>query len=295
METPPAQPSRACANCEAPLVGPFCARCGQEARRTARSMRTLLHDAFENLTNLDGRLWVTVRGLLLRPGLLSVEYLADHRARYLSPFRLYLVVSVLFFAVGLSIDAQPEPLREDPAAVASPAEAEKQARSREEIRQFCELIPAEVAPQLNARLKAACRRTLADRGMALRQRLVDNLPPTMFVFLPVMALALHALFGRSRRFYVEHVVFTLHLQSAMFVALTAGLFLENWTLLDPVDDALMMAVATYMLWYVYRALRVVYRESRPRTLVKLMACSFIYGVLLAISALSAAIYSALYV
>lgn len=295
MESPQAQRPGACANCQSPLTGPFCARCGQEARRTARSMRTLLHDALENLTNLDGRLWGTIRGLLLRPGWLSVEYLADRRARFLSPFRLYLVVSVLFFAVGLSMDAPPEPPRDDLAAVASPAELERQARSREKIRQVCDLLPADFLPQLHQRLKAACRRHLADEGLALRQRLVDNLPPTMFVFLPVMALALLVLFGRSRRFYVEHVVFTLHLQSAMFVALTLGLFVGGWKLLNAVEDQLLLAVAAYMLWYVYRALRVVYGESRPRTIVKLMACSFIYGVLLGISALSAAIYSALYV
>jgi len=257
-------------------------------------MRTLLHDAFENLTNLDGRLWATVRGLLLRPGWLTVEYLADHRTRYLSPVRLYLVISVLFFAVGLSMDAQPAPLPEDPAAV-TPTEAEKQARSRDEIRKACDLIPSDFAPSWNARLKTTCRRILADRGMALRQRLVDNLPPTMFVFLPVMALGLFVLFGRSRRFYVEHVVFTLHLQSAMFVALTAGVFVANWNPLNPIDDQLLLAVAAYMLWYVFRALRTVYRESRPRTAVKLVACSFLYGVLLGISALCAAIYSALHV
>jgi len=52
------------------------------------------------LTHADSRLWRTVWPLLARPGFLTREYFAGHRARYLQPFRLYLIMSVLFFVLS---------------------------------------------------------------------------------------------------------------------------------------------------------------------------------------------------
>ena len=34
----------ACENCLTPLVGPYCAQCGQHAHASARTLRALLHD-----------------------------------------------------------------------------------------------------------------------------------------------------------------------------------------------------------------------------------------------------------
>ena len=284
-----------CANCASPLGGPFCSACGQEARHSARSLRTLLYEVFESLTELDGRLWRTIRGLLIRPGLLTVEYLADRRVRYLPPFRLYLVISVLFFAVALSMDAKPTPVV-GPAPSRSPADIERQARNQDEARRLCRLLRGgQLEKRLQLGLPGICERIVSDRGKALAEAFVQNMPRTMFVFLPVMALALQVLFGRSRRFYVEHVVFTLHLQTAMFVAFGVGVFVESWRRLDPVEELLLMGVVVYMAWYIYRALRVVYGQSRRRTAAKLVVCGCIYGVLLGVSALGTVIFSALQV
>lgn len=52
------------------------------------------------MTNLDGKVALTVRDLLLHPGRLTREYLAGRRARYLPPVRLYLLASVAFFLVS---------------------------------------------------------------------------------------------------------------------------------------------------------------------------------------------------
>src|SRR5262245_51891783 len=61
------------------------------------SLREFLAEATEVFTHADSRLWRTIRPLLLRPGFLTREFLRGRRARYLPPFRLYIVASVLFF------------------------------------------------------------------------------------------------------------------------------------------------------------------------------------------------------
>jgi hypothetical protein len=84
--------------CGTTLMGPYCHACGQHGHESARSVSALLHDAWHIATHVDDRFWQTPYTLLLRPGVLTKEYCAERRARYLPPVRLYLVLSVLFFA-----------------------------------------------------------------------------------------------------------------------------------------------------------------------------------------------------
>jgi len=89
-----------CRNCGAVLTGQYCGQCGQRARSRLISLWELLRDSFGDLLDLDSRLWCTLRDLAFHPGRLTSEYLRGRRARYLPPFRTYLVMSVVFFLVA---------------------------------------------------------------------------------------------------------------------------------------------------------------------------------------------------
>src|SRR5210317_109084 len=89
-----------CLNCGTELLGQYCGRCGQRARSRLISLWELLSDAFGDLLELDSRLWRTLIPLLVRPGQLTRDYLEGRRARYMPPFRMYLVLSVVFFVVA---------------------------------------------------------------------------------------------------------------------------------------------------------------------------------------------------
>lgn len=89
-----------CLNCGTELQGQYCAVCGQRASNRLISLWELLREAFGDLFELDSRLWRTVVPLLARPGLLTYDYLQGRRARYMPPFRMYLVLSLLFFLVA---------------------------------------------------------------------------------------------------------------------------------------------------------------------------------------------------
>ena len=92
--------SHSCLNCGAPLAGQYCGQCGQRATSRFISLWGLISDAFGDLFEMDSRLWRTVVPLLIRPGLLTKEYLQGRRARYMPPFRMYLVLSLVFFVVA---------------------------------------------------------------------------------------------------------------------------------------------------------------------------------------------------
>jgi hypothetical protein len=88
-----------CANCDTPLSGHFCSNCGQEAVLHAASTREFLHEFIGHYVALEGKLWSSLRLLILKPGELTNEYIRGRRVRYVQPLRMYLTFSVLFFAL----------------------------------------------------------------------------------------------------------------------------------------------------------------------------------------------------
>ena len=89
-----------CLNCGAHLRGQYCGNCGQRGSSRLISLWELIRDAFGDLFELDSRLWKTLVPLIIRPGMLTYDYLQGRRARYMPPFRMYLVLSLLFFLVA---------------------------------------------------------------------------------------------------------------------------------------------------------------------------------------------------
>ncbi|SEL54541.1 Protein of unknown function [Pseudoxanthomonas sp. GM95] len=89
----------ACDNCATPLSGEFCPHCGQHAHNPLRSFSHAVEDVFESFWHLDGRIVRTLRDLLF-PGLLAARFLKGHRAPYVPPLRLFVVLSVLTFFVA---------------------------------------------------------------------------------------------------------------------------------------------------------------------------------------------------
>jgi hypothetical protein len=96
----PVAAGRACANCGTVTAGNFCSHCGQRLDTQLHSVGHFLREATEVMTHADARVWSTLLPLLTRPGFLTREYFAGHRARYLQPFRLYLILSVVFFLMA---------------------------------------------------------------------------------------------------------------------------------------------------------------------------------------------------
>ena len=94
-----------CDNCGAEKLGHYCAVCGQSDRDYRRNVFPVVGAVLSETFEIDSRLLKTVPKLLTRPGFLSLEFSRNRRAGYLSPFRLYLFTSIVFFFVlSLSVD-----------------------------------------------------------------------------------------------------------------------------------------------------------------------------------------------
>ena len=94
-----------CPNCGADKQGRFCVVCGQNDRDYLRSLFPVLYQVLAETFEADSRVWRTLGALFVRPGFLSLEFSRNRRAHYLSPFRLYLFTSLLFFLLlSLTVD-----------------------------------------------------------------------------------------------------------------------------------------------------------------------------------------------
>jgi hypothetical protein len=89
-----------CMNCESPLGGYFCAHCGQEAMIETPTVDEFVREFLQDQMALEGKLLRTLRVLVGKPGQLTLDYIDGRRQRYIRPLRLYLTLSVVYFAVS---------------------------------------------------------------------------------------------------------------------------------------------------------------------------------------------------
>jgi hypothetical protein len=236
-----------CPNCGTALAGPFCAVCGQNRKSYVRGAWQIAWDIVKEVLEFDSRLARTLVALFFKPGYLSQEFSRNRRASYVPPARLYLILSVIFFAVlaltsrfgilGLEQQGGGGEARIDISSDPGAAElfADLTEAQRERLRAALAHSPnagGELPAQLHApesmtgdAPEAATvptwRRALQDWVIGLIEdpgraysEFIANLPIAMFCVLPLYALWLKLLYWR--RFYAEHLVFALHLHAYLF-------------------------------------------------------------------------------
>ena len=318
MPQPPTTPG-SCGNCAAPLSGPYCTQCGQHAHESARSLRVLLHDGWDLVTHMDARFWSTIRTLLAQPGQLTVDYFAERRARYVSPVRLYFVLSIVFFALAAANSNLASKAAASGQLQLSAGDAADLRELQNQLHQAAPAIADNIKttdtgvdvkldaddggkidlrwPWLRDRLRGACRRQIADNGKSAAHAFGSYLPKMMFVFLPLVALIMVPLYRHPRHFYVEHLVFFLHTHAALFLVMIGDQLLSmaaQWLPhLGALETAGNLAATCYALWFVYRAMRRYYGDRRALTLAKLAVVGIAYQVFLAIMIMATLLLSAL--
>jgi hypothetical protein len=293
-----------CLNCGAATPGAYCSACGQEAVGGAVTFRDHVAHFFEEVFTVESRLPQTLRLLLTRPGELTRAYNAGARVRYVTPLKLYLFASVAFFLV-LSFAApkaasprfervhnpKPEGMHvvlggapwpssapssssssssaPSPGSGASPP-AQTAPNSWTDAETFDEWLkkpenagamPAFIQPHVRALLKSP---------EGFMGGLVDLLSKASMVLVPIHALLLKLAYLRSRRFYGEHIVFSLHLHAFAYLAFAiamGGLVRAPDSVASGAESVVMIAGAVYASLAARRA----YGEGLARSAIKMSA------------------------
>lgn len=291
---PPAEPApeHRCPNCDAPAADAYCSRCGQgQHDRLRTSLPALVREAFAELLDLDAKVAVTLRTLVRRPGLLTTEYLAGRRARYVRPLRLYLTLSVLYFVVvsltgGGSFLRQETRVTDDDASADATASAAAMRRSTRDSAAADSAAAAARRATARADTGSFLQRRSArlgalapeERDRLMRDTVVRHLPKAFFALVPALALILRVLYRHSGFHYAEHLIFSLHYQALAFVAFTVSELAELARPPAALESVVEGAIFLLLLCYLFVALRRVYRQSRVRTAVKLALLLPAYAV-----------------
>lgn len=274
-----------CPNCNTALAGPWCYACGQRGEEYHRSIWRLTWEAFEGLTDLDGRLWQTLPRLLLRPGKLTRDYLDGHRAVQVPPFRLFLIVLVLvFFVGGLEIKSHAVNLRF--ATLDSPeVQKELAPKDRADLNQAIKTFRDKLA-QGRSKADSATTAWLRERVVhamdnqdSVKASLLEWAQRFAVLMLPIAALMLSVLFVFKKGVYVfDHLIFAMHSLSFMGLVLTAIFLLSLW-----------IGWGSALLWiapvHLFVHMRVTYRISIVGTLIRMfllfLGSSVAFGILVA--------------
>jgi len=132
IEENASQDAARCHNCKAPLTGPFCHICGQRDDDLRRPIWTFFRELMDAIFDTDSKIIKTILLLVLVPGGLSRAFMEGRRARFLPPFRLYVVLLFVFFSTlsladVLILDVHVQPKAERIAAREA-AQAEREAK-----------------------------------------------------------------------------------------------------------------------------------------------------------------------
>ena len=139
-----------------------------------------MHEATHELLHLDGKIVKTVKLLVTRPGQLTREFIDGRRARYISPIRVYLTFSVLFFFLAAVTPVGDSFVR------IKPGDSLEHARKAEDA----------------------------------RKALMHNLPRAAFLLMPGFALLTWLFYRREQPYYIPHLYYSIHFHAFAFLILT---------------------------------------------------------------------------
>ena len=298
-----------CRNCgrELPEACNFCPGCGQDNHSHKQPVFHFLLESLENIFHFDTKLFTTLRDLFKRPGLATLNYNNDKRARYVPPVRLYVFTSFLFFLLlsftkpdNISI---PEPDIKfnnsdsvesmKPEEFLTPEAIELLSNTNELKDNVVDSLLRENKMEQNAFNRSLIHYIHSDMSglkekEAYRGKLFKNISLSMFFLMPVFALLLTILFRKSKLFYTEHLVFSLHFHTVIFILLMI------WIGISFITDAdLAWVMLSAIALYLVLALHQVHRQTWTRTIIKSLFIIFIYSICITASLVISAVLSAI--
>src|SRR3954470_1958069 len=299
-----------CENCGTLLTGHFCAQCGQPAVDYRRSFRHVIVDVLDSFLNWDSKFLATIGYLLTRPWRLTNEFLAGHRVRYLNPLRLYLLVSVLFFFVvnygeRRAESASRDPIQFDSAEETPPGEAREprpgatppidipgQGDIGEDEHDNPPLVfgvnknrtPTVFEAWLQQRIEEKIGKH-GSKGKFFVRALMQNLPYMMLACVPLFAFILKILYLFRRTFYIDHLIYALHIHSFAYLSslVITGVALGLKRILPPLEPFVLAAMITTAVVQIFLSIRRVYGQGWFMSLFKFFVGGVVYFVVICLS------------
>lgn len=241
-----------CPNCGTELQGEYCWSCGQSAKDMKRPFWSLFMDILNAIFAFDGRLALTMPALMFRPGKMTRNYIDGQRVRYVPPFRLFLIASVLFFLTLFSIGERQSWMKGDDVTLNSTQSAISEmivdGRPLREFEGYESVFDADgkldrAAAEAFLNKLQADGTIEPDQDVSALMGVLDGVntltlsrreifatvqkwaPRLSLLLLPFTILSLTILHIWIRRIYIyDHVIVALHLQTFIYLAATLAIW-----------------------------------------------------------------------
>lgn len=257
-----------CPNCEHQLKDTmnYCFNCGQENHIKRVSVNMLLSDFSTTYFSFDSKLLASLKYLLIKPSFLSLEYLNGKIEAYLRPIRMYVFISFVFFllnsmlstndtfeAVNFTKDGKPVEIE----LIQKDLKKEKKSHADEDI-----LLGADTSffEEKLKKIFSDNKETRLFLGV-----LRSKLPILFFVLIPIFGILLFVFFYKKKYYYVDHLVFALHLQSFVFILLIVNLIIDSFFKID-----LLALICLVFFVYSFIAARRFYSLGKTATFFRLL-------------------------
>ncbi|RAW02761.1 DUF3667 domain-containing protein [Pseudochryseolinea flava] len=258
-----------CLNCGAEVTGKFCSACGQENIEVHDSFFHLVGHFVADYFHYDSKFLRSMKLLFFRPGFLTKQYWDGRRVAYIHPLRLYFFIVVIGVLMGgiffehykndikdriikttvTDNDTTKVQIGEDSGASIS----------------WTRDIPDSTVTDVDA-LKAQKGGDAREQISIGLDRFIGHLKFILFGLLPLYALIFKILYIRRKSFYVDHLIYAMHLQS--FAFLSELVFTLLAFLIPILDSPLKWSSYGLIMVYTTISLRYLYQQSWWKTILK---------------------------
>jgi hypothetical protein len=258
-----------CLNCDAVVERKFCSECGQENIDVRESFLGMVSHFFSDYFHFDSKFFRSVVPLIFKPGFLTKQYWEGKRAHYIHPLRLFFFITIIFmistsfFYHSFGDDFKNKIIDGDADVMGMDTTLWYTHKSTDQIYFY---------PLKDSLTIAEARNELKKNSIALGKLrsgfddVFKHLKYITFLLLPVYAIIFQLLYAGSGKYYAEHVVYTMHLQSFAYCLFSATFILP---FILPLDIETMRHISVWAIMiYIGISLHVVYRQRWWVTAIK---------------------------
>lgn len=259
----------------------FCPHCGQQNKSIDLHFKYFIHEFLSASFNLDSKIFQTLKLLIFYPGKLTKEFIEGRRKAYLPPIRLYLVVSLVYFTLLsfmnsdiIKISQSPEANNEQRVLYGANDKDSVMLTVPEAIDTLFQTNRDKIFTQ-NTKIKSILGKMSTREGRKeFKKRLPNYISVGMFILVPLTALIFYMLFFKNT-LYIQHLVFTIHLQSLMYILFIFVNLFELVVRNDYVESINALLFIFILLIWIKRFYEINWLKTVWKTIVFL----FFYGIL----------------
>ncbi|WP_183363931.1 DUF3667 domain-containing protein [Flammeovirga yaeyamensis] len=323
-----------CKNCGNDLSNNdnYCSNCGQKNIDYNLKLRDLIQEFADELMSWDSRLFHTFIPFITNPAKLSKAYLEGKRVKYVQPFRIYLVCSIVFFFLFNHLVVT------DDGIVINKSGKEKVKNKSEEKKEnsipfsvidfgkdsvinevtvngdrfdkkIIEAYKNEtvltndfirdslgVKEWINVIIIKQGQKIYNDNGKTLKQSIFANMSVAVMLLVPLFALYLKLFYIRKRggikNLYIQHLVFSTHLHAFTLFCFTLMILISHF---GPEDFSALINTFIWLYSFVmtFVMMKKFYGQSWIKTIIKGSLAMHIHFVSMFFFAILEVILSAL--